>query len=654
MSLAHKIHKEFKTKTLYKKMFMAIMCIFCVYNINAQNNDSLQINKLIKAGASLLKAKNDSAYIYFNNSLQIATKNKSARDSINVLFNLGKVYANANKYNEAKMYWHQTLKICQRTQVDVRREILSYIRLADVYNELTGAKDSAALYYYLAEQKFNAQKIDDPNFNAYINTHLAYYWLQLNSKPIKEDLDNGRYHIEKVRKDSALLNQNSRDELYFLEGFFYSVNTAATKDSARYYFLKYLENEKNLNFYDKVMAYVNLINACLDLGYFEESNVYLNKLQALKQNMHPVLLSYLESIIIKSEFVNKNYLSAIKSGTALIEKFKKEATLNVNVLEIYDMTAKAYDSLGRYKEASRYKSEYFLLADSLNNKARSQTASMLAIRSKMAEKDKALAQKELALAQSEITHKNKNFWIISIAIILVSLTVISILTYINNRNKIKSQEKQIEINHLKDTVEGEENERKRLARELHDGLGGIITAIRIHFGLINQNFEHLQANKTYQDGMQLIEEASTELRKTAHNLAPDLVTQHGLVYALEAFCSRIANGTNINLSFQALGEDPAGREASVDLTIYRVIQELSHNIVKHSGASKALVQIQFINNDVIITVEDNGIGLPPNILSTAKGIGLQNIKSRIENINGIFNIESKTDEGTSINIEIFN
>ncbi|MDA3615526.1 sensor histidine kinase [Polluticaenibacter yanchengensis] len=652
-----KVGMKYKILIIKYLIHLSLLIVFNLFisvTGNANDKDSTLIQEYVKKGAGFLKVNTDSVVSYFNKSIYIATSKQSSKDSIIALYAIARAYSTVSDYFNAKNYWYKALELCNRTQLDPKREIQIYIRLADLYTETTGAKDSAALCYYIAEQKLNNSSFNDPNFNALINTRLAYYWLQLNNNPIKEDLENGRYYIDRVKKDSSRLNQNSQYELYFLEGFYHSVNIPPSKDSSRHYYLKYLENEDSLLLYNKIAAYINLSNACLELGYLEESNLYIQKLYALKPKMHPLLLSYFETLVVKLAFLKKNYSSTVKLGSQLIDQLKRDSILNITVLELYDFTAKAYDSIGLYKEASMFKSEYIKLSDSLFNIDRIQTASRLAVRSRMAEKDKEIAQKELALAHSEMAHKNKNFWIICIVITLISLIIISILTYINNRNKIKSQEKQMEINHLKDTVEGEENERKRLARELHDGLGGILTAIRIHFGLLTQKFDQLKEDKIYDENLKLIEEASNELRKTAHNLAPDLVTQHGLMYALESFCNRVASGTDINLSFQVIGEDSGNRSASVDLTIYRVIQELVHNIIKHSKASKALVQIQFINQDIIITVEDNGIGVPANILATSKGIGLQNIKSRVENINGSFSIQSKVNAGTSINIEIFN
>ena len=651
MHLGYKIRNKISIKWLYRNLFILIPILFYCNTLSANNKDSLQILEFVKAGSRFLKINNDSINYYFKKSIYVSTRNNSAKDSITAYYAIAKAYSTVSDYSNAKLYYYNALEISNRTAADPKKEIQIYIRLADIYTETSIAKDSAALCYYFAEQKLNESNFNDPNFNALINTRLAYYWLQLNNNPIKEDLENGRYYIDKAKQDSLLLNQNSKYELYFLEGFYHSVNIPPSKDSSRYYYLKYLKNEDSLLLYNKIAAYINLSNACLELGYLEESNLYIQKLYSLKPKMHPLLLSYFETLVVKLAFKKKNYESTITLGTKLITQLKKDSIINITVLELYDITAKAYTELGLYKQANIYKDEYINLSDSLFNIDRIQTASRLAVRSRMAEKDKEIAQKELALAHSEMTHKNKNFWIISISITLISLIIISILTYINNRNKIKSQEKQMEINHLKDTVEGEENERKRLASELHDGLGGILTAIKIHFEILGQRFQQIKNDSTYEENIKLIDDASIELRKTAHNLAPDLITQHGLVFAIQAFCDRVSSN-KLNMSFQVLGTDSGNRNTGIDLTIYRIVQELIHNIIKHSQASKGLVQIHFIDNFISITVEDNGIGIPANILKTTNGIGLQNIKARIHSINGSIGFNSKPNKGTSINIEI--
>jgi signal transduction histidine kinase len=200
-------------------------------------------------------------------------------------------------------------------------------------------------------------------------------------------------------------------------------------------------------------------------------------------------------------------------------------------------------------------------------------------------------------------------------------------------------------------INGTEKERSRIARDLHDGIGGTLGSIRAQLGMLYKKHDAGDAHADFNYIMQLLADASTDLRKTAHNLMPEILLQEGLVAATELFCERAAKGHELNLSFSSIGEMTT-IPAELELTLYRTIQELVQNILKHAEAKNALVQLMFTGTHISLTVEDDGKGIAGMQKQTGAGVGLKTITSRIQSLHGTMDVRSQPGEGTSIYIEM--
>jgi signal transduction histidine kinase len=207
---------------------------------------------------------------------------------------------------------------------------------------------------------------------------------------------------------------------------------------------------------------------------------------------------------------------------------------------------------------------------------------------------------------------------------------------------LKLLEKEKEIRVLEAMIQGEEKERSRLARELHDGVGGILSASKMHLSI----FKNRTEDQELQQGLSLIDTASSEIRNIAHNLAPEFLTRYGIDKALEAFCERVSN-RKLQVLYYRYGEVPP-LEQNFQIAVYRIVQELINNAMKHSQGDQAVVQMNIHEQAMHITVEDNGTGLSAE---KAQGIGLVNLKARVAAMNGVIEIDSRAGEGTSILLE---
>ncbi|MGL4629692.1 MAG: tetratricopeptide repeat-containing sensor histidine kinase [Leadbetterella sp.] len=225
------------------------------------------------------------------------------------------------------------------------------------------------------------------------------------------------------------------------------------------------------------------------------------------------------------------------------------------------------------------------------------------------------------------------------------------------RNKISKQEiiqlKQKQyINATEFILKGQEEERSRLAKDLHDGLGGILSGIKYSLNTMTENMiiGGKQAH-VFIKALNQIDLAINEMRRVAHSMMPEALLKFGLVEALQDFCSGISNSSTLNVNFQSFGLEKR-LEQSIEITIYRIIQELINNSVKHSQASEIFVMINLHSNLLNINVEDNGVGFDIKDLEQNKGMGISNVESRVAFFNGKLDIQSSIGKGTLTVIEI--
>jgi len=201
-------------------------------------------------------------------------------------------------------------------------------------------------------------------------------------------------------------------------------------------------------------------------------------------------------------------------------------------------------------------------------------------------------------------------------------------------------------------IEGQEKERKRLAIDLHDGLGGRLSGISMNLSKLDKDEPKQYPKKQLQKVMKDLNDSLTELRNIARNMMPETLMKFGLQAALKDYCSSMT-GSDTKVTLQFYGNDK-GININQQVTMYRVIQELINNAIKHAKATEVLVQFMREGNNVDITVEDNGVGFNKNesLKKKASGMGLSNLQTRVAYLKGNIDFESEENEGTTVNVHI--
>ena len=186
-------------------------------------------------------------------------------------------------------------------------------------------------------------------------------------------------------------------------------------------------------------------------------------------------------------------------------------------------------------------------------------------------------------------------------------------------------------------LDGEAAERTRLARDLHDGLGSMLTCVRL-------NLENIKKSKSDDFGgtITMLNDSMAELRRIAHHLMPESLSRNGLKTALTDFFNELPA-----VQFAYYGNEER-LDTKMEVMIYRIIHELVNNALKHAGASKIAVQVMQNPGYIAFTVSDDGCGFDTN--KTHEGMGLKNIRDRVASNNGHLLVDSIPGKGTEINI----
>lgn len=260
--------------------------------------------------------------------------------------------------------------------------------------------------------------------------------------------------------------------------------------------------------------------------------------------------------------------------------------------------------------------------------------------------DTAWKEMQQPLRFSIATPWNKTWWFRSLAAAFVLLfSWLAIRVYY--RRKMEKQqvimEKEIAI----------EQERTKMARELHDGLGSMLSGIKHSFAAMNKEFSLTEKQQTlFHANLDKLNESIVELRNISHNMASDALLKYGIENSLRDYCNNTSAASGISITYTTLNTEKLKLGEERSFHVFRVMQELLQNIIKHSAATQVLVQLSCNNNLLYIAVEDDGKGFDIQEAKKQKSMGLKNIESRIKLLKGHLDYQTSPGEGTSVLISI--
>jgi signal transduction histidine kinase len=350
---------------------------------------------------------------------------------------------------------------------------------------------------------------------------------------------------------------------------------------------------------------------------------------------------------IKSSIANhkKNYAEAIKYDQLSVELNKKSGIF-AQLIDSYNNLSKSYYRAGRYKEAYDTGVTYMQLSDSLFSENAASEINELNVKYKTSQKEKQIAEQELIIQKQQ---SNLLYAILGGSLLVSVLGGIFISHRKAQRLKLKQLQQEKENAILNSFILGEERERSRISHELHDGVAAMIGAAKMSL----ESIPHLREEKQFEQLYKvqgILEHSHADIRHIAHNLLPTVLEKEGLIQATKHFISEI-NETKL-VSISVIDQDSNVNENSkqLQLMLFRIIQELVNNIIKHSQAQHAEIIFSKSQNKLHIEVIDDGVGY--NDAVDGHNQGLYSISQRLKSIGGNFEITNAHEGGTRAKVEL--
>ena len=256
--------------------------------------------------------------------------------------------------------------------------------------------------------------------------------------------------------------------------------------------------------------------------------------------------------------------------------------------------------------------------------------------------------------EAEIAEQKKLIYQITAIFSLISGLIIILLLYLNSKKKqaqIESLEKEKEVSSLQTMLFAQEEERQRIARDLHDSIGALLSAAKLHISNIESEIKKLADLDFLKNTENIIDHASQEVRRVAHDMMPGVLMKLGLEEGLEDFFDKIRSTQNITVSF-VYDELPKRLNNKQEIMIFRMIQELTNNTLKHANASEIKLMMKLNGQKLTINYKDDGKGFDPKLIEDETNFGLSGLKSRAKYIGATIDIESNPNQGVHLQIII--
>lgn len=564
-----------------------------------------------------------------------------------------------------------TLKNLEK-EIDNEGHKKAYIALQKInYSKLT--LDDKAYYTYLTAQCLELDNNEAAAYQNYISAKKQYLAIDSLDRAMKINLDitylisaqeNNVTNYQKYLDEYMAYAEKKGDLTLLAHGY---ITQATHKIDTEEYtqslglFKKALRLIKNKN--SNLESNINLRIAVL---YNERLNKPDSALYYLKKDL-PLIKTSGTTEDLCSNYINQaasyhhlgNYQKAIDYLLLADNIPIKKYSLRTQQY-IYEFLYKNYDALNDCNNAYKYLSLNQKFADSLSVK--DQNIAINDIQVKYETKEKAL---ENSLLKSKI--KTNRILLYTFIGALVACLVLGFLIVKNARRKekISRQEKLIEQQKLEKALkdyelssidimlEGQERERQRIANDLHDNLGSMLATLKLNFENLKMRKNELrdEENKLYDRTDELIEEAYQKVRSLAHAKNAGVFAKEGLIPAIIKLAEKMSIPGKLQLQVIPFGFNER-LESTLEIAIFRSIQELTTNIIKHSQATEATIHLTHHDDTINIIIEDNGIGFDPEIDNEKDGMGLRSIQKKIEQLGGTFVIDSVNGRGTTIIIEL--
>jgi len=623
--------------------------------LNNLSNDSARVIGLLEIGESIEATTPSKSFTYYQQALILSKKIENDRCILSSMHDIGVCYIELNKLDSAIITFEQAIPFAKKLNDTVRIARI----LGNIGNVYLHKKDRLkGIDYYLqcirlwetaSDQKW--LPIVYANINGLLNEQKEYY-------KALEYGNRGLSLASKLGDENSIINALvNLSETYNLLG----------KLEEQY---KLLERALPLA---KAKGSIEQLAAVYEnLGdYYYQKKQYQQSLLHYQQN-HDYVLQMGNKYALSGSFsmlaqVNNKLNQNDKALEYILEaeKVAEEVGARADLKQIYLTRARLEQQLGNNKQAAEYFSRTLNLTDSLFKVETSEKIADVEAKYQNEKKQLEILQLEKNKKIQALSIRQKSTLNYFLFASVITLLIVGFLIYRNllHRQQLAKQQDELQEQRIRELekdkqlvavdsmLKGQEEERSRLAKDLHDGLGGLLSGVKFSLRNMKDNLIVTPDNMAvFERSLDMLDTSIKELRRVAHNMMPEMLTKFGLDEALKEYSNSVTATKLVGVKYQSFGMNER-LDSSSEIIIYRIVQELVNNILKHAAASEVLVQLVKEGNRLNVLVEDNGNGFDTAILETNKGVGWTSVKSRVDYLKGRIDIHSEINKGTSVTME---
>lgn len=521
------------------------------------------------------------------------------KDYIQSLLDSGLQQFNKRAFALSISNYRLALQHCNKE--DARLAFQAYSGIAKCYT-IQGDYEEAALHFYKAITI--AENVTGPAIRqANTFTNLSVIWNLLGDRQRSlAYLERAATYAIKEKDSTALGNIiNKKGNIYL----YLDTNQARKLYRQALYISKACNDHSTATMATANLAYIHILN-----GRTAEARTLLSRFYQMFQSkdldqFHRLSLYYtygLYSFLLKDYAIaEKTWLQAITlAGSANAPLYTVKPLEGLSML---------YAATGSYDKAYYFQQLHDSLNSRIVNEEKLKSVNALESKYRLAQKEKALALHQLKVAEQKAALVKQNILIAT----GIALSILLMLLYLgirkNSRRKLVLEQKknqvrnkQKELEHIKTIMEGEEKERRRVALELHDGIGSMLSMAKLNVSMVRDQYTGHSGNSGFNEVLQLIDQSSQAVRSTAHNLMPEILLQGGLDEGLNLYCAKLAKARQMNIDYQYYGQ-PVLMEVSREKMLFRILQEVMRMVIDCSGARKVLLQLNWQEDLLYVTLQ---------------------------------------------------
>jgi signal transduction histidine kinase len=561
---------------------------------------------------------------------------QSATDSAKCynLILLASEFSNTNVDSSLSMM-KEAIEIAQKLKSDIL-----IVKAYDIAGFCYGKKgDYEKANTYLFDALRLAEKINCIDCIAYVKNELAV---------IEKSKNNFSKTLSILQEVMQLPQEELKDRTKFkvYQNIGLSYNSLGKPDSAMLFFQKALPMADKINNpYAKALLINNIAVAYHLNNNFPKAIENYQQVANIGRTIPDNELLFLSTYNIGDISLRQNDLPAaiarFEESIIYAQKLKREDYL----IYAYGSLIETNEKKGDSKEALRYFHLYDVARDTLNLKQNNKNVAELETKYQTEKKEAQIKVQGLELKQKSAEIFRQRSFLFALIAGLIAVTVLGYLFYYRYRLKQKQilnealiREQQLGLSAV---IEAQETERKRIAKDLHDGIAQELVAMKMGF----EQFRDKENSEKFNGLLSSLDDACKEVRDLSHVMSPPMLENRGLPGSLEMLLRNSLGIAGIQHKFENLGVNERIDE-KIELGIYRIAQELINNIIKHAKANNVVVQLQKMGTQLILRVEDNGESFDFESAKYKGSMGLLNILSRVRTLNGSFVSEPSTPSGT--------